>query len=246
MKLTLTQPRFIKDSILIINELVNEVNLKITKDYIELIAMDPANVAMVIFKLLSSAFSEYDVDEEKILGINLNSFTQLLKRVKPSDILTMELDEDRNRLNVILKGTSVRKFDLALLDIEHREQKIPNLTFDANVKTNNLLFNEAIEDMDVISDSLSLQIADGSLFVKGEGSLSSGKVEITPDQETEIEGSEAKSKYSVEYLKKMIKGSKLANEVYLHFGNDYPLKMEYRLVDRLSLVFILAPRVSTD
>ena len=36
MKLTLTDPRFLKDSILIISELVNEVNLKIDRDKIEL------------------------------------------------------------------------------------------------------------------------------------------------------------------------------------------------------------------
>ena len=71
MKLTLNDPRYLKDSILIISELVNEVNLKIYKDRIELVAMDPANVSMVIFKLLSSAFSEYNVKEEKTIGINL-------------------------------------------------------------------------------------------------------------------------------------------------------------------------------
>lgn len=246
MKLTLIEPRFLKDSILIVNELVNEVNLKVHKDYIELVAMDPANVAMVVFKLLSSAFSEYDVPEERVIGVNLNSFTQILKRVKPSDILTLELDEEKNRLIVLLKGTSTRKFDLALLDIEHREQKIPNLNFDTKVKTNNLLFNEAIEDMDVVSDSLSLEVLGSSFFVQGEGSLSSGKVEISTDQETEISGDDARSKYSVEYMKKIVKGAKLANDVILEFGSDYPLRAEYRVVDRLSLMFILAPRVNTD
>jgi DNA polymerase III sliding clamp (beta) subunit (PCNA family) len=60
MKLTLAEPKYLKDSISIISELVNEARLKITPDFIEIIAMDPANVAMVVFKLLSSAFVEYD------------------------------------------------------------------------------------------------------------------------------------------------------------------------------------------
>ena len=51
MKLTLTEPRYLRDSILIISELVNEVNLKFTKDKVELIAVDPATVAMVFFRL---------------------------------------------------------------------------------------------------------------------------------------------------------------------------------------------------
>ena len=56
MRLTLTEPRYLKDSLLIISELVNEANIKLLSDRIELVAMDPANVAMVVFKLLSSSF----------------------------------------------------------------------------------------------------------------------------------------------------------------------------------------------
>ena len=58
MRLTLAEPKYLKDSISIISELVNEAKLKISKDGIELVAMDPANVAMVIFRLLPTAFTE--------------------------------------------------------------------------------------------------------------------------------------------------------------------------------------------
>ena len=70
MKLTLAEPKYLKESISIISELVNEARFKITKDAIELVAMDPANVAMVVFKLLSSIFVEYDVQEDTELAIN--------------------------------------------------------------------------------------------------------------------------------------------------------------------------------
>ena len=72
MKLSLTEPKFLKDSITIISDLVNEARFKITKQSIELVAMDPANVAMVIFKLLSSSFVEYEVENRcaKTIGEN--------------------------------------------------------------------------------------------------------------------------------------------------------------------------------
>jgi len=184
MRLTLTEPRYFKDSILIISELVNEVNLRFFKDRIELVAMDPANVAMTVFKLLSSAFSEYMVNDEKVIGVNLLNLTQILKRVKPTDVLTLELDETKNRLHVILKGTSTKRFELGLLDIEEREQKVPNLKFSARVETNTILFNDAIEDMDVISDSLSFQAMSDKFVIQSEGNISSGKVEIDADEET--------------------------------------------------------------
>ncbi len=55
-----------------------------------------------------------------------------------------------------------------------------------------------------------------------------------------------KAKYSIEYLKKMMNGAKLANKVGIYFNNDYPLKLEYKTVDKVMLSFILAPRVEND
>ncbi len=248
MRLTLTEPRYLRDSIMIISELVNEANLRISKDKIELIAMDPASVAMVVFKLLSSAFSEYDVKEEKVIGISLINLTQILKRAKPTDILTLELDENVNRMRVTLKGTTTKKFELSLLDISEKEQKMPNLKFSARVEANTILFGDAIEDMDVIGDSLSLSASKDSFIIECEGTISKGNVEITGDEETTLQVLEnpVSARYSIEYLKKIIKGGKLTNTVILEFGQDYPLKAEYKIIDKLNLQFVLAPRAPTE
>ena len=55
-----------------------------------------------------------------------------------------------------------------------------------------------------------------------------------------------KAKYSIEYLKKMIQGSKLSPQVYIRFNTDYPLKLEFKVMDKLMMAFILAPRVDND
>ncbi len=247
MKLTLTEPRYLKDSILIISELVNEVNIKMFKDRIELVAMDPANVAMVVFKLLGSAFAEYSVDKERTIGVNLINLTQILKRVKPTDILTLELDDTKNKLFLTLKGVTTKKFELGLLDIEEKEQKVPNLKFNAKVETNTLMFNDAIEDMDIIADSLSFSVANDKFIIESEGNVSSGRVEIGSDDETVVEvNGNVNARYSIEYLKKIIKGSKLTNKVVLEFGQDYPLRVEYMILDKLALQFVLAPRTPTE
>ena len=79
MKLTLAEPKYLKDSIAIISELVSEGRFKITKESIELVAMDPANVAMVIFKLLSSSFTEYNVEKDTEISINLSNLKSILR-----------------------------------------------------------------------------------------------------------------------------------------------------------------------
>ena len=99
MRLTLAEPKYLTESVSIISDLVNEARFKVNKEAIELVAMDPANVAMVIFKLLSSSFTEYDVKKDVEIAINLSNLKQIMRRVKPNDMLTLELDPE-NKLRV--------------------------------------------------------------------------------------------------------------------------------------------------
>lgn len=248
MKLVLAEPKYFKDSISIISELVTEAKFKAGPDGLELIAMDPANVAMVIFKLLSSSFTEYKVEGVEEISINLNSLKQILRRVKGEDILTLETVED-NRLKVQLKSDTSRSFSLPTLEMEDKEQKVPELTFPIVLQTKSAVLSEAVEDVSVVAESVTLLGEKDLLLVKAEGDLSKAFIEIRPDEKTSIKAESRekyKAKYSLEYLKKMIQGGKLAENVTLYFNTDYPLKLEYKVTDRLLLSFILAPRVDND
>lgn len=247
MKLTLAEPKYLKDSIGIISELVNEARFKITTNAIEMVAMDPANVAMVLFKLLSSAFVDYDVKEETEIAINLSSLKQVLNRSKPTDMITIELEE--NKLKLLFKGVTTRTFYLPIIDVEEKEQRIPDLKFSANITFSTNTFAEAIEDADIVAESVTLIAEKNKFTVSAEGDLSKAKIEISEDNDTKIlaEGeSPIKSKYSIEYLKKMVKGAKIAQEASVHFSKDYPVKLEFNVLNKVSLAFILAPRVEND
>ena len=248
MKLTLAEPKYLKESITIISDLVNEARFKITKDAIELVAMDPANVAMVLFKLLSSTFTEYDVKNDAQIAINLSNLKQILRRANSNDMITLELGQE-NKLKIQLKGTTTRTFNLPLIDLEEKEQKIPDLKFPVSINMPTGIFNEAIQDADVVAESVTFLAEPKKFTVHAEGDLSEAKIEIKEDNETKvnIDGNEKiRAKYSIEYLKKMISGSKSSDEVTIHFNKDYPLKLEYKSVDKVMLSFILAPRVEND
>ncbi|MBS3150745.1 proliferating cell nuclear antigen (pcna) [Candidatus Woesearchaeota archaeon] len=246
MKLTLSEPRFFKEPIIIISELVNEVVFKINRDGLELVAMDPANVAMVVYKLLGSAFVEYEIDDEIEIAVNLDNLKQVLRRAKPADIITLELLE--SKLKITLKGTSERVFTLSLINLNDDErQKVPNLDFKSRIEIPSNLFNEAIEDMDVVSDSVAFEVKDRIFSVQAAGNLSTARVSFKENDNLSIESNDnVRSRYSLEYLKKIIKGSKLSDVCRIWLGNEYPLKIEYKVMDRLSLQIILAPRVSND
>ena len=248
MKLTLAEPKYLKESITIISDLVNEARFRVNKDAIELVAMDPANVAMVIFKLLSSSFTEYDVKKDVEFAINLSNLKQIMRRAKPDDMLTLELDQD-NKLKIQLKGANLRTFNLPIIDLDEKEQKIPDLRFPVTIKLPSTVLNDAIEDVDVVAESVTFIAEPKKFTINAEGDLSQANIEMKEGESTKIaidSNERIKAKYSIEYLKKMIAGSKIADNVSIHFNKDYPLKLEYKAVDKVMLSFILAPRVENE
>ncbi len=248
MKLTLAEPKLLVDSIGIISELVNDVQITLDKDKLEIIAMDPANVAMVVYKLLSSAFSEYKVEGKERIAVSLDGLKAILRRVKPNDTLSIELDKEKNKLKIVLKGDTARTFHVSLLDMEDREQRVPDLSFPVTVEMPSVVLDEAVQDMDVVAESVAFIATKGKLIVEAESNLHAAKTEIDETDEISIKAgtSEMRSKYSVEYLKKIVKGGKLSVKVGINFGKDYPLLAEYVTKDKVSFSVILAPRVSND
>lgn len=248
MKLTLAEPKYFKDSITIISDLVTEARFKITKNALEMVAMDPANVAMVIFKLLSSSFVEYDVKKDMEIGINLVDLKQVMRRAKQNDTVSLEVTSD-NHIKITFKGTNVRTFSLPIIELEEREQKIPDLNFPVSITTSSANLVDAIEDVGIVAESVTFMSEPDKLTIMAEGDMSKAMIEIKKNDETKLKTEtqdKVKSKYSIEYLKKMVTGSKIAESVQIQFNKDYPLKMDFKEVDRVMLSFILAPRVEND
>ena len=247
MKITLAEPSYLKESISVISDLVSEGRFKITPNGLELVAMDPANVAMVIFNLLSSCFSDYQVKETKEIAINLANLKQILRRSKPSESLTLELGAD-NKLHVTLKSNSTRTFSLPLIETEEKEQRVPQLDFPLHITTHCDHLNEAIEDVGIVAESVTFVTESDKFTLRAEGDVSKAQIEIPGGGDTVIalKGGRIKAKYSIEYLKKMMNGSKLTDTVEIFYNQDYPLKLEYKVVDKVMLSFILAPRVEND
>jgi len=248
MNLLLSEPRFLKEPVSIISEIVNEVKFKFDSDKIELTAMDPAKISLVNFKILSSAFVEYEVQDRLELAISLESLKSVLNRAKSSDTIKIELDKNKNCLKIQLKGETTRTFNISLLELDEEEKKIPDLNFPLKIDMPSVNLNDAIDDISVVSDAVALIAHNDKLILEAESSINSAKVEIPKSESVliNLKGDSVKSRYGIEYLKKFLKGSKISENVTLEFGKDYPIRVNYLVKDKLELSFIMAPRVPND
>jgi len=83
--------------------------------------------------------------------------------------------------------------------------------------------------------------------MRAEGDISSAQLELERGNQSLISltsDNEVKSRYPLDYLKKIVKAAKIADSVKLNWGQDYPMKLEFKSKDKCSIFFVLAPRVS--
>lgn len=244
MELILENPGLLKKSMEIISDIVLEGTFVFKPDYVELVALNSNNVVMVIFRLLSTNFEKYNVKEEFQISLSLEHFSDVLKRCDDKAKLTLSIDKDYNKLKIISEGKNQKIFELSLIDFNDENlQKVPNLTFPVKIITSSANFTNAINDLNFLENGISFKINKKKFSIEGKTNSMSGKVEVNEDIDVKAENDkDYHCRYSIEYLKKFIKSEKLVNTVELSFNEDYPLKVEYKLVDRLLLGFILAPR----
>ncbi len=241
MRLKLENPKLFSDLISIISELVTEVRLKVNSTGLQLTAIDPANVAMVHFRIPADLFAEFQVEQESSLGVNLDNLKAVLRRCKPGSSLSMQKED--NLLNLEIQDKIKRNFTLALLDIDSEDKEMLNLEFKSVIKMDSEAFSEVVEDCLVVSDACTFIAQPNSFSVEASG-LNSAKAEFSAD-EVEIYSDTSKSRYSLEYLNKFIKGSKISSRVTLSFSDNKPARIDFP-TGNVMLSFILAPRVEQE
>ena len=242
MKLTLDEPAVFKDGISILSDIITESTIEATEDGLEVEAMDPANVSKVTFTIPKDAFSTYDVDDEAEIAINFNNLQKILRRLNKNDTLVLERQE--NKLKLIYKGSNTKTYYVPLIDLEDRSQSLKDLDAEVNVSMPGKLLSEAIDDVDVVSESVKFTAEPGKLTISAEGDMSRADVELTESEDVTIktDGTQT-SRYSIEYLKNMIQARKICDEVTVRFSQNYPIMLDYDKEDSASMNFILAPRV---
>ena len=240
MLVKLENPALFSKVIDLISGLVTDVRIKVSDIGLSIIAMYPANVAMVGFWIPKTAFSQFESGDE-VLGVNLEDLRKILKRAGSGSSLVLEKKD--NLLEIQIQDRIRRNFKLSLIDIDTDEKDIPDLEFSSKVELNSIDFIASIEDCAIVADACSFIIRDGKFIIEAIV-LNSAMSEFSGD-EAIINAENCKSKYSLEYLQKFLKGAKLTEKTVLKFAEDHPLRIDFKTPE-MELSFILAPRVETE
>ena len=102
-----------------------------------------------------------------------------------------------------------------------------------------------IEDSDLITDSLIFSVNADRVQISADSDLASFIMELKEGANAlkSLNGSHAsRSRYSLDYLKRIIKAKRLSDTVKVQLGPEYPARFTYEIHDKVRLSFIIAPR----
>ncbi|KAI7870997.1 proliferating cell nuclear antigen [Spinellus fusiger] len=253
----LSQARVLKTLLDAIKELVTECNLDCNDTGIGLQAMDNSHVALVSMVMRSEGFDPYRCDRNIPLGINLSNLGKILKCARNDDIITLKADDGGDVLTMIfegLNGDRVSDYELKLMDIDSEHLGIPDTTYDAVVHMSSQKFYDICREMQVLSDTVTIECTKEGIKFSSEGEIGKGSTTIkatgsvdSDDAATTIElNQNVCMTFALKYLLNFTKATQLSSRVSLNMSSEVPLLVEYKIESLGHVRYYLAPKIGEE
>lgn len=235
----------IKDIIDVTSPLVNEAKFNVNAKGITLRAVDPAHVAMVDLEITEKAFDEYKADDME-LGIDLDKLSGIMKLATTGDTVTLEYDEESNRL-IVRIGNLVRR--MGLIDTAGMpDSKVPNLELPAKAILRASEISKGVRASEAVSDHLALSVDKESFELSAEGDTDTVHLKLPKELLVELHApGKFKSLFSIDYFSNMIKPVRAEDPITISLGTDNPIRIDFDIAQKNGHVtYLLAPRIESD
>ncbi|MFA5614787.1 MAG: DNA polymerase sliding clamp [Methanoculleus sp.] len=236
-----------RESIDAIFALVTECRLHTAEDHIRTRAVDTANVAMISLDLQSTAFNSFSATAGEA-GLDIAKMKNILGMMGKGDALALNLlDEDR-KLELNFGGY---RYSITLLDVNtiRKDPNPPAIDLPGKAVIRGDALNNAIKAAAVISDKIALGIDPEAMtfYMEAEGDTDHIKLALGEDELIALSPVQARSLFSLDYLKDMGRVMARAEEVEVHLGIDHPVRFTFDIADGNGHVeYLLAPRIEAD
>ncbi|MDD1645857.1 MAG: DNA polymerase sliding clamp [Methanomicrobiales archaeon] len=236
-----------REAIDAIAALVTECRLHADVNGIRTRAVDTANVAMVSMDLKKDAFKSFSATKDE-LGIDIAKMKNILGMVSKGDLMNMSLPEAGHKLEMSFQNY---KYSITLLDVNtiRKDPNPPTIELPGKIVITGEALNSAIRAAAVVSDKIALGIDPKAqkFFMVAEGDTDHIRLELGKDELVSLSNVEARSLFSLDYLKDMGKVMARAPQVEIALGIDHPVKFTFPIADGAGKVeYLLAPRIEAE
>ncbi len=250
-KAKMADAKILKDMISAISTLIDEATFDINPEGIKLRAMDPSRVAMVDFEWPKTVFDEYACSEPMKMCLNISEMLKLLRRTGKDESVELSLDEKTGRLQLTITGNYVRSFNMPTLEAVEEEVPTPKVAFNVKLKVTTDGLSQAIEDANLVSDHVRLEIDKEKIVMRAAGDIMGATIEMKKGSDALLDleaKEESKATFSLSYLSDIVKAAAATSEVAtIEFSTDMPIRLDFQQQPKEGkLTFYLAPRIEVE
>ena len=230
-----------------VSVLVDECKIHLDEDGLSVRAVDPANVGMVDLALSAEAFESYEADGG-LIGVNLSRLEDIVGMAGSGQLVNLELDEETRKLHIHIDGL---EYTLALIDPDsiRQEPDIPDLDLPAEIVVEGRDIDRAVTAADMVSDHIALGVDEEAnhFYVDAEGDTDDVNLELDEEDLLALQAGDARSLFSLDYLKDMDKAIPKDGEVTIEIGEEFPVRMHFEIAEGMGqATYMLAPRIQSD
>ena len=236
-----------KELIDVIAAMVTECRMHVSPEGFKTRAVDTANVAMVSLELSSDAFASYDASENEI-GVDINKMKNIVAMMDKDESLSLELPDGGHKIEMSFSGY---KYSIALLDVNtvRKDPNPPTISLPGKVVISGSALYNSIKAAALVSDKIAFGINPdkGVFFMEADGDMDHIYYELAKDELVSFVPAEARSLFSLDYLKDLGRVMSKSDQVEIHIGVDHPVKFSFSIADGKGHVeYLLAPRIEAD
>lgn len=167
-----------------------------------------------------------------------------LEESKEKEMVALASDESMLSIKMVSKYT--RQYKMRLIESTSSSTPLPKITFNTKVVMKMAQFIEALKDVEIVSDYITMRCDGSMLQLIGKGDSGDAVITFNKGDEGVEEMSsngESNATYSLEYLGSIVKAVDNADSIVIEYSTRMPLRLEFKMPYMCRIYFYLAPRV---
>lgn len=232
----------LKEVVDILSSVTNEAKLEFEPDGLRVRAVDSARIAMVDLYVPKEVFELYDVPEKSEVSVELEKIRSVIRLPSGSESINMSITG--NKIKFIM-GSLTKT--ISTLDTFVNSLKLPTVDPKNSVVMKKAELERVLRAANDVRDSIRFSLNDKRFEASSQSDSEEVDLILEAQDLVELNAQESvSSSYPLDYLTKIIRSVNFSENLKLAFNNDYPLVIEFTIVEREATKtarFLLAPRI---
>lgn len=230
----------------------NYINASFSLDNLHIQGMDKSHVCLFDLNFNKEWFTDYIINDSFEICFDSNIFYSIINTKSDDQTLIInKTNEDSLSINLIdslnnKKSDYNKFFTMPLIENDYNKMNIPATDYDAELSLPSKKVTEIFSQLSNFGDNIKINCTDDFVDFITEGSCGNMRVNISVDDMNSysvVEGENIILNYSLLYLNKMCITNKLSTEIEFYLSKECPMKIQYDLNNKSTLIFYIAPKL---